>query len=1187
MCDNGNRKTSVKRNPAGAGDGPVRGSRATFAHPRSHPAAAVVAFITLVLASTPASRGDDWCGSVNPDCLRDPSWSLPYFHKCINNGPDKVPLILVHGLNSEGYDHDNARWRTLLDFIAENPSRFARFNVWIWYHDTSLPIGFNCALGSNARQLHDGILNCPELAEKPVLFVAHSRGGLVCRSFMNYENNASRTIGLVTLGTPHHGSPGAVPDWAARFFSSLDPLFLVFFDVLYYTNGWALDPNLPGSVQLAWDNADGRIGDLAAFYYPAFIASGGYMQLTRRDTNAGVGTQPADVTVFYKQWWKDTWATLAWLNDHEPNSVRARIIPYGAYQRDLFDGYSLGLDLANLLLLFRGPNDHGQLAYAAFLHAQLSGIVSAGNYYANDGFVPLQSALYLNLAGNPQFSTLNNSTYAVTIDPNVIQQNAQWCPHYHITWPSITDHLGLLDADIDACYYYWDWIAEDVNGLLDSWDWELPVVSDLLISGDDPNIVSGHVSLQVTATDDLAVAAVGFAYSTDGTSWSDPPISGSYWGNNWWTAMWDTTPVQYNPTVWVRAIARDAVGHESAPVMLNVGVDNRSLAIQVVPGSLDFGDVLVGANVSRALTVTAGGGTDPTTWQISTDPNWIIYSGAPSGSLQPGHTLQKTVTVMTANLSVDEPHYGQVFLTSTQGNVTVPVSVYVMSYVQDQNTVQCTQDLYARQSTQQVLGHSFTVIVGREPDGSYAWTMVRFPLPAAMQNQYIIGARLDVYCSQVTSASPMRAALSRVVGPWTEDSSYADLLALDYVGLFDTAIFISGAGQWYYFGIDGAEELRQVVQDWADDPEANYGLAISVLSGDPGVAKTFHTRENQWLPLGHPILTVGYAPFEDNDPPLLAVASHFNNQRVTASPITLTGTAYDPSGVQWVRVNGSDAQGTTNWTKTRNLQPGANVLTITAQDLSYNSAVATLPLTIYYDVPDFGLSVSPAALQVLPNGTAAATVLLESLAGFSSAVTLGIAGLPSGLSGQFVLNPVTPTGSSQFVVQAGGSVVPGSYAVTITASGGGKYHEQPVTILVAADCNQNGISDSEDIAHGAAGDCNGNGVPDQCDLASGQSGDCNGNGYPDECELAGNDCNGNGVLDQCELTYAVVYVNWANTGCENGTQAYPFNTVTEAYDRAASDAVVYIQAGTYPETGHFAKPMRLQAQGGLVRIGAP
>ena len=57
-----------------------------------------------------------------------------------------------------------------------------------------------------------------------------------------------------------------------------------------------------------------------------------------------------------------------------------------------------------------------------------------------------------------------------------------------------------------------------------------------------------------------------------------------------------------------------------------------------------------------------------------------------------------------------------------------------------------------------------------------------------------------------------------------------------------------------------------------------------------------------------------------------------------------------------------------------------------------------------------------------------------------------------------------------------------------------------------ADCDNNGVPDSHEIAAGIATDCNDNGVPDACDIADtpapGGSADCNNNDLPDECDIA-------------------------------------------------------------------------------------
>ncbi len=72
---------------------------------------------------------------------------------------------------------------------------------------------------------------------------------------------------------------------------------------------------------------------------------------------------------------------------------------------------------------------------------------------------------------------------------------------------------------------------------------------------------------------------------------------------------------------------------------------------------------------------------------------------------------------------------------------------------------------------------------------------------------------------------------------------------------------------------------------------------------------------------------------------------------------------------------------------------------------------------------------------------------------------------------------------------------------------------QDHNIVIAADCDGDGVTDSAEIAGGAA-DINANGVPDSCET------DCNSNGLPDGYELAqgtAHDYNNNNVLDSCDI----------------------------------------------------------------------
>ncbi len=79
-------------------------------------------------------------------------------------------------------------------------------------------------------------------------------------------------------------------------------------------------------------------------------------------------------------------------------------------------------------------------------------------------------------------------------------------------------------------------------------------------------------------------------------------------------------------------------------------------------------------------------------------------------------------------------------------------------------------------------------------------------------------------------------------------------------------------------------------------------------------------------------------------------------------------------------------------------------------------------------------------------------------------------------------------------------------------------NEQDVYFLrfPAFDCNQNGISDPEDISNGVSFDCDGNSIPDECQLLI----DCNSNGIFDPCDVSGDeseDCDSNSVPDECQL----------------------------------------------------------------------
>lgn len=66
-----------------------------------------------------------------------------------------------------------------------------------------------------------------------------------------------------------------------------------------------------------------------------------------------------------------------------------------------------------------------------------------------------------------------------------------------------------------------------------------------------------------------------------------------------------------------------------------------------------------------------------------------------------------------------------------------------------------------------------------------------------------------------------------------------------------------------------------------------------------------------------------------------------------------------------------------------------------------------------------------------------------------------------------------------------------------------------------------------------------------------------------------------------------VYVDFANAGNENGTQALPYDTINEGVAYVAEDGEVILEAGESSATLRISKGMTLLANNGTVRIGDP
>jgi Zn-dependent metalloprotease len=64
-----------------------------------------------------------------------------------------------------------------------------------------------------------------------------------------------------------------------------------------------------------------------------------------------------------------------------------------------------------------------------------------------------------------------------------------------------------------------------------------------------------------------------------------------------------------------------------------------------------------------------------------------------------------------------------------------------------------------------------------------------------------------------------------------------------------------------------------------------------------------------------------------------------------------------------------------------------------------------------------------------------------------------------------------------------------------------------------------------------------------------------------------------------------IYVDWSNSGFEDGSMPHPYNTVAEAYNAAEPGNRILIKGGNYNEAALYTKRLEMVARGGTVILG--
>lgn len=203
-----------------------------------------------------------------PNCLTEVDELIGKTEEEVRLG-DKIPLILIHGWNSNGIPAppQTEIWANLINDFLADPLINAKVKLYIFeYYSNS---GTVIELGRAFRDLIDIQSGKDPLGfgARPILIVAHSLGGLIAKYFLRlaqsegvFENSlgGDRTVLLITLGTPHHGTMLANGESLRAKVS--EPWYSTL-RLFYALACFAYCPDWfqPNRSDLRWDNFDGAL----------------------------------------------------------------------------------------------------------------------------------------------------------------------------------------------------------------------------------------------------------------------------------------------------------------------------------------------------------------------------------------------------------------------------------------------------------------------------------------------------------------------------------------------------------------------------------------------------------------------------------------------------------------------------------------------------------------------------------------------------------------------------------------------------------------------------------------------------------------------------------------------------------------------------------------------------------------
>jgi RHS repeat-associated protein len=176
----------------------------------------------------------------------------------------RVPLVLIHGWNPGGVNAGplTDTWDPFISYYTSTPPLQAAYKLYRFNYSSNVVSIDSLATTLGGSLISLSAADPTNFGAKPVVMMSHSMGGLIARAYMQGPGG-DKVFKLITLGTPHHGTPMA--NGPARDAAAIsNPPMAAAINAYDRLTG-SISYNADNRGDLRWDSYDQPLLDYAAY----------------------------------------------------------------------------------------------------------------------------------------------------------------------------------------------------------------------------------------------------------------------------------------------------------------------------------------------------------------------------------------------------------------------------------------------------------------------------------------------------------------------------------------------------------------------------------------------------------------------------------------------------------------------------------------------------------------------------------------------------------------------------------------------------------------------------------------------------------------------------------------------------------------------------------------------------------